>query len=195
MATSYLFGEQFRNLRGLTVDQALTGHGVRASTREVRSPEEEEEYDNHFRQSDEAPWRERIAETMSEHTPMPKILRKWTEDSSLFLVGNIYEVARDLRDLTHEMGTAGRVNENTLYRGARNAPIEDVVGHNALSFTEDQYVARSFAARGGKIWKQPAGTVRGLYIPDYVERQRTVGSGRRPEREWLIDPDSIIGRS
>lgn len=180
------------------MDQALTGHAIKSRSSEgteLWTPEEYEDVDSQLRPKGEAPWRERIAQTMSESTPVPKILHDWSMSHGGFLVGDLYDVARNLRDLTTEMNTAGKVNETTLYRGAKRSPALDAEGSIPLSYTEDPYVGRTFAKYNeGPVWKAPAGSVRGLRLPDYVERQRTVGSGRRPEREWLVDPDTIIGR-
>lgn len=192
MASDYLFSEQFRIRRGMTVDQALAGYQV--SGKHLISPDEYAEHIQRLRPNDQ-PYKEQIEESLSEKTPVSDILHSWAMHPDDFLVGDSHRVARNIRDLTNEMNTSSKVNDATLYRGAKRAPIVDVAGSTPLSFTTDPYVARSFAARNeGKIWKQESGSVRGLHIPDYVDRQRTVGSGRRPEREWLIDPDSITGR-
>lgn len=193
MASDYLFSEQFRNRRGMTVDQALAGYQL--SGKDLISPDEYAEHMRHIRPNDQ-PYKERIEQSLSESTPIPEILHSWAMHPGDFFTGDPHRIARDIRDLTNEMNTSSKVNDTTLYRGAKRAPDVDAGGSTPISFTNDPYVARSFAAMNkGKIWKKEAGTVRGLHLPDYVERQRTVGSGRRPEREWLIDPDSIIGRA
>lgn len=160
-------------------------------------PEEFDEYQG----KGSTPYREQYDKVMSKSTPMPSILNKWMMDHRTFFhnhateSGHEVEIARNIRDLTNEMRSAGKVNPSTLYRGAHVEPAVQATRGDALSYTDDPYVARSFASGGGKVYKTPAGSVRGLHLPDYVERQRTVGSGRRPEREWLVDPDSIVGRS
>lgn len=193
MPRDYLFSEQFRNRKGMTIDQALQGYQGFGDA--LITPDEYEEHMKAIRPND-PPYKETIEKGLSQSRPIPQILHDWAMEHNDFFVGDPFRVARDIRDLTNEMNTSRRVNENTLYRGSKYDPAHDAADNSALSFTEDPYVARSFAARNkGKIWKAPAGSVQGLHLPDYVERQRTVGSGRRPEREWLIDPDSIVGRS
>lgn len=194
MTTPYLFGEQFRNWRGLTVDQALEGY-VPDGSGGVFTPDE---WEDHLKRTHphNAPYKERIEKSLSETTPISDILHNWAMNHKSFLTGQPHRVARNLRDLTNEMNTSSKVNDTTLYRGAARPPSVDAEGNRPLSYTNDPYVARSFSAMNeGKIWKQEAGTISGLHLPDYVERQRTVGRGRRPEREWLIDPNSIAGRA
>lgn len=177
----------------MTIDQALQGYQGFGDA--LITPDEWGEHMKAIRPND-PPYKETIEKGLSQSRPVSQILHDWAMEHNDFFVGKPFRVARDIRDLTNEMNTSSRVNENTLYRGAKYDPAHDAADNSALSFTEDPYVARSFAARNnGKIWKTPAGSVRGLHLPDYVERQRTVGSGRRPEREWLVDPNSIVGRA
>jgi hypothetical protein len=93
--------------------------------------------------------------------------------------------------------SGSRENDVTLYRGARRSPAEDIGASkdNALSFTPDRHVARSFAApqgtSRGEIFKAAPGLVRGVPLEELGGMPRTVGKNRRPEAEWLIDPQSV----
>lgn len=211
MASNYLFAEQFHGIHDMTVDQALAGY-ARLGGEVLNAKDYEDAVEEHMRRVANSPNKsirlgnerdkphethsEAVSRILSEPRPIPDILYEWTRNNDTFLTGNPTRVARDIRDLTNEMNTAGRVNETKLYRGAEKPPTVEALHNKPLSFTEDPYVARWFALRNeGKTWKHEAGTVRGLKVVDYTGYHRTIGRNQRPEREWLIDPNSIAGRA
>lgn len=196
----YLLGEQFQRMHGITVDQALEGYAL--VNKQVMDPEEYQQVRSTFR-PDDKPWEEEVAETVAEASDPAELVRRWARDHTGFLVGTSpLHKARDLRDLTGEMRVAGRIPQTPLYRGAAMTPSKQVSvsPDEPLSFTEDRHVAISFARTplaghrsraGGRVHKVDPTGKRGLFVPDYVERERTVGRNQRPEREWLIDPTTI----
>lgn len=179
----------------MEVDQALSGHWLNHS-REVMPPEAHEEYWKPVLKQKYRPWAEQVQEaTETVHEP-EALLRDWAMDHKTFLVGmNIPKIASRVRDFTGLMQEAVP-NENTLYRGAKRSPQEDVASDPdyPLSFTEDRHVATSFKAQYGKrgaIFKMAPHTARGLRLEDYGVNVRTVGQNRRKESEFLVDPSSI----
>lgn len=198
----HLFADTFERFRGMTLEQAAQGYGYPLGHGGgLHSPEEIDEIER-----DMAKFRgktysgpsaaERASETMSQHRPIEDLVTGWASNHREIMVGmNTTAIARDLLDLGGEIRGSARPPETKLYRGAEIPPAQQVAStpDMPLSFTEDPHVARSFAKTGGRgsIFHAQAGSVRGIYVPDYVKRQRTVGSGRREEREWLIDPASI----
>lgn len=193
----YLFGERFKLLHGLSVDEALTGHSVHPFSREVMGPDDSEEFWGELRPNDQ-PWKEQVEEIVAGTSDPAAMIKSWARDHTELLVGTQHPAvkARNLRDLTKELRLEGRTPDRPLYRGASIPPEEQIKSRpdEALSFTEDRHVATSFArgggARGHVYRREPAG-LRGLFVPDFVERERTVGRNQRPEREWLIDPTTI----
>lgn len=186
-----LFGEQFKRLHGLSVDQALAGY--ERFSDQVLTPEQAADVRSHFK------WAERHT-PVSEITPEPidKQLNRWALDHRAFLVGNSAQVAKNLVHLDEHMQGSSRLNEVPLYRGATKSPAElaRIAPDYPQSFTTDRFVAQSFAKPSytgirGRIWKQQPGTVRGLLLSDYGFRSRTVGRNRRPESEFLVDPRSM----
>ena len=199
---SHLFSDILENYHGVTIDQALSGWAVPPGS---RSPAPPEEYDEvvtdlaKFQGRPVPPPRvEVVGDILANPRPINDIVHDWMMNHTLMGVGtqDVAEKARDLRDLSNEI-RGGRVADIPLYRGSDEAPATQVAKAplRPLSFSEDHHVGRIFASGGGRVFKVPEGSVRGIRVPDYVERQRTVGPSRRPEREWLIDPDTIIGRS
>lgn len=190
-----LFADQFRRLHGMTVEQAKQGYSNFSNT--LLTPEETEETWNFLgRHKKEGPWKEHVASVLERHTPIENLVSNWASDHTSFLVGQSASVARDITDFSHEMNTQAKSIPTRVYRGAKLSPQEQITRSPdaPLSFTEDQHVARSFAKSGGmrgNIFKVDPGQAKGLYVPDYVGRQRTVGQGRRPEREWIVDPDTL----
>lgn len=202
---SHLFADSFHQFRGMTVEQAAQGYGYpfgRGGGNELQPPEEVDEINKHYAKKFNRPFipaREAAEETMSQHRPVEDLVGSWARNHKEIMVGtNDAAIARDVMDLGSEIRTNSRMNEVKLYRGADISPAEQAAKapDRPLSFTEDHHVARSFAKSGGSrgsIFHAHAGSVRGIYVPDYVPRQRTVGQSQRPEREWLIDPGSVQG--
>lgn len=200
---NHLFDRAFQHFRGMTLDQAVRGYTY--SGGKLYSPEESDEIDREMdefrrKRGKDVPFRppaaERASEIAGQHRPIEHIVNDWAMNHRTLMVGtNTVGIARDLLDLGREIKSNSRTPEVKLYRGATVSPQEQVKSAPdlPLSFTEDPHVARSFAKSGSKgtIFHALPGSVRGIYVPDYVKRQRTVGQGRREEREWLVDPASI----
>lgn len=199
---THLFSDLLEAYHGVSIDKALAGWAKPSGGTTALPPEEFDEWEADlakFRGLPAPPPRvEVVGDILQTPRPIKDIVHDWTMNHTLMAVGtqDVAEKARDLRDLSNEIRSGSTV-PIPLHRGADISPIEQVTRSplRPLSFTEDPYVARSFASGGGRTFKVEPGTVRGIRVPDYVERQRTVGSGRRPEREWLIDPNSIAGRT
>lgn len=198
---NHLFSDILETYHGVTIDQALKGWARPTGSRVVMPPEEFDEYEKDaakFRGKPIPPPRLEVVGSILENPrPVNDLVHGWMMNHTLMGVGreDVAEKARDLRDLSNTIRGGGTA-PIWLHRGADASPIEQASSSplRPLSFTEDPHVARSFARNGGKTFKVEPGTVRGIRVADYVEQQRTVGSGRRPEREWLIDPNSITGR-
>lgn len=211
---SHLFDSAFQRLHGISLQQAQegwAGHNdiVSRSIGRPASPEEQDEWWDELKRTNspfarhapEGPVREVTREMLSTPHPVEDAAHDWMMDHTTFLVGaSPQRVAHRAIALSNAV-RGGQAPTNRLYRGAVASPQEMVAKNPDLpvSFTEDQHVARSFArpsnrGPGGRIFKVDPTTERGLFIPDLVGRERTVGQSRRPEREWLIDPNTISGR-
>lgn len=196
-----LFADQFERMHGMTVDQALQGYSRPISGGELYDPEQMEDFVEQMpvlRKS--GPWHEQVQRVTSTRRPIGDVVKTWMMDHTGMLVGGSTAVARDVVHFNEEMRNNARTPETRIYRGARMSPEEQARTRPdiPMSFTEDRHVATSFAKAGnarGSIFKAEPGRARGLFVPDYVDRQRTVGQNRRPEREWLIDPQSLIEES
>lgn len=194
---SQLFADTFLRHRGMTLEQASQGYGHMFG--QLASPDEIDEVHRDMARRSGRAWKpaaERAAEVMSQHRPIGDIIHsRWARDHRELTVGDATSTARDLIDLANELDNNSRPNDVKLYRGANIDPGEQATRSPdmPISFTADRYAVRSFAAASPRAstFHAQAGTLRGIYLPDYVERQRTVGQGRRPESEWLIHPDSF----
>lgn len=193
---NYLFGEHFKRIHKMSVEDALSGKIAKIND-SLMSPEE---YDNAWSGSRIGAGMRPFSETHSElikPTDVSATVRQFQMERGEHLVGNTYRVAASLRDLTDAVRGNSRENDLMLYRGARRSPSADIgeTRDNALSFTPDLNVARSFAApRGnsrGSIFKAAPGLVRGVPLSEIGGIRRTVGDKRRPEAEWLVDPASV----
>lgn len=186
--SSYLLSRQFKRMHGMTVEQGLSGHiansGQVFTPAEWKAHHEGTQYGRRF--DPEAHMRHVRGISVSPQDAA----KDWMMNHMSFLVGDDYHVAKRVETITN-MLRSGSTNTMPLYRGSRK-PLSEEAGFNSpLSFTTDPYVAKSFAAKGGKIHKLQPGSVRGVFIPELVNRQRTVGSGWRPESEFLVDPESL----
>lgn len=198
---SHLFSDILETYHGVSIDQALKGWAAPTGSRVAMPPEEFDEWEKDlakFKGKPAPPPRiEVVGNILDNPRPVNDLVHDWMMNHRLMAVGtqDVAEKARDLRDLSNEIRGGGTAPMR-LHRGAETSPVQQAQSFplRPLSFTEDPYVARSFASGGGKTFKVEPNTVRGIRVADYVDRQRTVGSGRRPEREWLIDPNSITGR-
>lgn len=212
--SGHLFDSVFQRARGITLDEGIEGwegphhivsqhFGVDKASPEMIDEWHELLRSNNLAAGRKAPtnWREHTAEILETHRkkdPIENVVHDWMMDHTAMLVGSNTAAVADRLVRLSDTIKGGGVTPNPVYRGAALPPQEEVSKNPdfPLSFTEDPYVARSFAAEGyrgkrGKTFKLGAGTARGIFVPDFVSRERTVGSGRRPEREWLIDPSSI----
>lgn len=172
----------------MSIEDALSGNLL--NNRDMVKPEDWEKYwGGRGLGKDFSPEKHRADVAAFKISPEDTI-RSWMMDHSEFLLGGYLQGAKRAETMT-DLLRSGRPNEQTIYRGSRN-PLSTEIKFNApLSFTTDYHVARSFAGRGGIISKLPAGSVRGVFVPDFVNRQRTVGSGRRTEEEFIVDPESL----
>jgi hypothetical protein len=198
----------------MSLQQASEGYAGRNNVtaqylgKNLVSPEEQDEVWDEWKRTNqlgamkapEGPVREMAGSFFKEPVDVGQVANDWMMDHTTLLVGGTRSVARNAIALSNAI-RGGQTPTSRIYRGAATSPQEQVEREPDLpiSFTEDQHVARSFArpsnrGSGGRIFKVDPTTERGLYIPDLVGRQRTVGQSRRPEREWLIDPNTISGR-
>jgi hypothetical protein len=212
---NHLFDSMFQRMHGMTLQQASEGYegfgGVIANhlKKDLVSPEEQDEVWNEWKRTNqlgvikppEGPVREVAASFFKEPVDVGAVAQKWMINHETFLVGGRQAVARDAIALSNALRDEGQTPTSRIYRGAVVSPQDQAQREPDLpiSFTEDRHVATSFArpsnrGSGGRIFKVDPTTERGLFIPDLVDRERTVGQGHRPEREWLIDPDTINGR-
>jgi hypothetical protein len=192
MSAKYLLGGQFQRLHGLSVDQALSGHWLMPRTREVMPPEAHDEMHDTLSRG-RTPWQERVAQDVEQRHEPRNMLRDWAYNHTQFLVGSPMHVATKLRDFTGLMREEGTPNTAPIYRGSAVPPHEILAKtpDSPLSFSTDRYVAQSFRGRGGVITKLPPNSARGLLLSNYGAAFRTVGRGRRPESEFLADPESL----
>lgn len=193
---NYLFAEQFENMHGMTVDQALSGKIAKINSRLV-TPEEMDEFDKSFTgKRKHVPFAETHAKRLSESN-VPEFINRYQGNFQTHLVGNEHRLAATLRDLTNTVRDRSRPNSSPLYRGAGRSPSEDIGKSKTtpLSFTDDRYVARSFAALGHinkrQIYKADTNMVRGVPLAEIGGIPRTVGRNKRPESEWFVLPESI----
>lgn len=198
----------------MTLDQASEGYAGPSNIiakhlgKDLVSPEEQDEVWDEWKRTNqlgaikapEGPVREMAGSFFREPVDVGRVAKNWMMDHTTLLVGGHSHVARDAIALSNAI-RGGQTPTGPIYRGAVASPQEQVNREPDLpvSFTEDRHVATSFArpsnrGSGGRIHKVDPTTERGLFIPDLVGRERTVGQGHRPEREWLIDPDTISGR-
>jgi hypothetical protein len=193
---NYLFAEQFKNMHGMTVDQALSGKVAKINSTLV-TPEEMDEFDKSFTgKRKHVPFAESHAQRLTEGD-VPRFLRGYQGNWDTHLIGNEHQVAATLRDLTKVVRDNSRPNPVALYRGAGRSPSEDIGKQKTrpLSFTDDRYVARSFAALGHinkrQIYKANTNMVRGVPLAEIGGIPRTVGRNKRLESEWFVLPESI----
>ena len=193
---NYLFAEQFENMHGMTVDQALSGKVAKINSTLV-TPEEMDEFDKSFsNRKGFVPFAERHAQRLTEGD-VPRFLRGYQGNWNSHLIGDETQVAATLRDLTKVVRDNSRPNPTALYRGAGRSPSEDIGKQKTspLSFTDDRYVARSFAALGHinkrQIYKANPNTVRGVPLAEIGGIPRTVGRNKRLESEWFVLPESV----
>lgn len=199
---SHLFSDLLEVYHGVGINKALEGWARPIGSREVMPPDQFDEWEKEHAKRKGLPIPppriEVVGEILENPRPINDIVHDWMMNHTMMGVGreDVAEKARDLRDLSNEIRGGGTAPIR-LHRGAPDDPVSQAQRNplRPLSFTEDPYVARSFARGGGRTFKVEPGTVRGIHVPSYVTEQRTVGPSRRPEREWLIDPDSIIGRA
>lgn len=212
---SHLFDSDFQRLHGMSLQQAAEGYAGRSHVvakhlgKDLVSPEEQDEVWDTWKRTNqlgaitppEGPVREVSERFFSEPVNVENVVKDWMMDHKTFLVGNPRSVARNTIALSNEI-RGGRTPDVPIYRGgSEDLPTRlEQSPDIPISFTQDPYVARSFASesyrgRGrGQTIKLPPRTGSGIFVPDYVERQRTVGQGRRPEQEWLMDPSSLKGQ-
>jgi len=194
---NYLFAEQFENLHGMTVDQALSGKVAKINSTLV-TPEEMDEFDKSFtnRRHEHVPFAESHAQKLTEGN-VSRFLKDYQGNWSSHLIGNETQVAATLRDLTKVVRDNSRPNPTALYRSAGRSPSEDIGKQKTspLSFTDDRHVARSFTALGTinkrQIYKAKPNTVRGVPLAEIGGIPRTVGRNKRLESEWFVLPESI----
>jgi len=210
---NHLFDSMFQRMHGITLNQAQEGWAgpsdvVSQEIGRPASPEEQDEVWNEWKRTNqlgrmkppEGPVRELAGSFFKEPVDVGHVAKDWMMDHTTMLVGSPQHVARNAIALSNAI-RGGQTPTSRIYRGAVVSPQDQAQREPDLpiSFTEDHHVARSFArpsnrGPGGQTFKVDPTTERGLYIPDLVGRQRTVGQGHRPEREWLIDPNTISGR-
>lgn len=193
---NYLFAEHFEHMHGMTVDQALSGK-VAKINRILVTPEKYDEFHKGLTSKREyEPFAEMHARS-TESGDIPGFLKRYQGNWSTHLVGNPYQIAATLRDLSNVARQQSMPNPVTLYRGAGQSPSLDIGPQKThpLSFTDDRYVARSFAAlKSGmdkKIYKAKPNTVRSVKLSDIGGIRRTVGSGKREESEYFVLPESV----
>jgi hypothetical protein len=160
------------------------------------SPEERDEWikenlgERHFQQ----PYREHLDRVLSSSPDIARTISAYSHDP-LEVVSKLdpLRVARDLRDLTHEMATNARPNDKTLYRGAERHPIEDAENNAPISFSENRGAANAFArsTSRGRVFQVAKNMVTGLRMEDYGVTPKTVGPRNVSEAEWLVDPVSF----
>jgi len=197
---NYLFAEQFENMHGMTVDQALSGK-VAKINRKLVTPEEMDEFDKSFTnpKHKHVPFAESHARWLSKSN-VPEFINRYQSNYQTHLVGNEHQIAATLRDLTNIIRDRSRPNPSPLYRGAGRSPSEDIGKSKTtpLSFTDDRYVAHSFAALGHinkrQIYKADTNMVRGIPLSELGGIPRTIGKNRRPESEWFVLPESVPER-
>lgn len=193
-----LFSEQFQMMHQMTLDQALQGYSRPMSGGDLLDPEQMEEFTQQVPfLRERGPWHEQVQRTLADRLPIGDLVKKWMMDHTGFLVGNAQAVARDVMHFNEEMQTNARTPQARIYRGSSISPEEQarIRPDIPIAFSEDRHVATSFARGGGargSIFRVDPGLVRGLFVPDYVDRQRTVGQSRRSEQEWLVDPQSLL---
>ena len=192
----YLFGEHYKALHDMTVDEALSGKVAKINNTLMSAEDFDDFWTGTRIGKGMRPFAESHADMM-QPTDVGTTVRSWQRGPSNILVGDSHHVAAVLRDLTQAVRTTSRANDAPLYRGATRAPSEDVGASRdtALSFTSDRHAARSFTASQGRgrgaIFKAAPGLVRGVPLEELGGRPMTVGKNRRPEAEWLIDPQSV----
>ena len=193
---NYLFGDHFKAVHGMTVDEALSGKVAKINSTLMSAEDFDDFWTGTRIGKGMRPFAESHADKM-QPTDVGATVRKFQREHGEHLIGDSHRVAASLRDLTQAVRSGSRENDVTLYRGARRSPAEDVGASRdkALSFTPDRHVARSFAApqgtSRGEIFKAAPGLVRGVPLEELGGMPRTVGKNRRPEAEWLIDPQSV----
>lgn len=181
-----VFSEQYQRIHGISPEDALAG------------------YIPDFKESVIRPPTDRSVEgaLSVKSNPIEHVLKDWKKDADNFFVGDRLEIASNLDVLTRHMRDDSRVNDVPLYHGGLTPPHELAIENNrpanAVPYSEDHHVARSFAktegyggGKSGKIFKAAPGQVRGLNLVQFGIDNMTVGRSRRPEREWLIDPESF----
>jgi len=193
---NYLFAEQFEHMHGMTVDQALSGKVARIN-RTLMTPEEYDEFNKSFTSKREhVPFAEMHAR-LTESGDIPGFLKRYQGNWNTHLTGSPYEIAATLRDLSNVARQQSMPNPVTLYRGAGQSPSLDIGPQKTspLSFTDDRYVARSFAAlnkmNSKQIYKAKPNMVRSVKLSDIGGIKRTIGSGKREESEYFVLPESV----
>lgn len=193
---NYLFAEQFQHMHGMTVDQALSGKIAKINSTLV-TPEEYDEFNKGFTSKRErVPFAEMHAKNM-ESGDIPDFLKRYQGNWNTHLTGSPYQIAATLRDLSNVARQQSMPNPVPLYRGAGLSPSLDIGPQKTrpLSFTDDRYVAKSFASldkmNSKQIYKAKPNMVRSVKLSDIGGIKRTVGSGRRDESEYFVLPESI----
>jgi hypothetical protein len=199
---NYLFGDHFKALHGMSVDEALSGKVAKINSTLMSAEEFDDTWKGTRIGKGMRPFAESHADMM-QPTDVGATVRSWQRGPSNILVGDSHRVAAVIRDLTHAVRTTSRANDAPLYRGAHRSPSADVgvAKDNALSFTSDRHAAVSFtvyqkhglriSGHRGAIFKAAPGLVRGVPLDELGGRPMTVGKNRRPEAEWLVDPQSV----
>lgn len=201
----YLFGTAFKNLHGISVDDALRGVYVVRTGKNITKfePHEVDEMEAEYglKPKSGKPWAERHAELVRNQTP-EKAIKAYQYDEHL--VGNDYQVAANIRDFTKLLEEHSELSPTRLYRGAARPAEEQVlrVPDEPISTTTDRFVAKSFASQNfynsktnrsskGTVYTYNPNTLRGINIAQFGGVPRTVGRNRRLENEWIIHPSSF----
>lgn len=182
-----VFSETFQRMRGISPEDALAGYTLDYNENTVRPPTDRS-----------------VSEVASEKpNTIENVLQRWKNLADDFFVGRPETwVARDLDVLTSHLRNDSRTNDVPLYHGGLLPPHVAAVENNRLAnpipYSEDPNVAFTFAktegyggGKAGKVFKAVPGQVRGLNLVQFGIDNMTVGRSRRPEREWLIDPESF----
>jgi hypothetical protein len=194
-----MFSRQFEAFHGLSPEQYLGGMSKSTIGKEVfvhNSPQERDEWikQNLGEHHVARPYGEHLDQVLSASPNIAKTLSAYRHDPTETLSRlDPLLVARDLRDLTHEMATNARPNDKTLYRGAERHPIEDAENNAPISFSENRGAANAFArsTSRGRVFQVAKNMVTGLRMEDYGVTPKTVGPRNVSEAEWLVDPVSF----
>lgn len=190
MSRRLLFSEDFERLHGISPEAVLEGYTFDHKTKAVNPPTDRS-----------------LEEVKSFQPPALEgregVLSRWRTDDGFFLSVGPVHAAHRLDVLTRGMNELAKPNETTLYHGGLVAPEETALVNGRPSvpvpYSTDVHVARSFAKNPGygggprgRIFKAKPGQVSGLNLDQFGTINVTVGSGRRPENEFLVDPRSFV---